>query len=271
MVGAHLFSETVELGVPDTIETAHPESSPLLGVRAMVRFRKDFGVEAELAVAPTRASVSQRDITVFGWRLHIVVPLGYRFWRFESQLVAGAGGLSTTGTGVHADPDEVASDTDLLFHWGVTGRIKLSPDLHIRGDARHLLPPSTDFSFPFTNNFEFAAGIAYRFGGGPAPVAPEPTGDRDRDSIADDADRCPDQAEDRDGFQDADGCADPDNDGDGIRDPDDWCPLEPETVNDHQDRDGCADEKPPEEVEEAPDDVAPGEPDDNEGSEGSGI
>ncbi|CAN5838874.1 hypothetical protein BH11MYX3_BH11MYX3_27820 [soil metagenome] len=48
--------------------------------------------------------------------------------------------------------------------------------------------------------------------------------DRDEDGIVDNLDKCPDDPEDRDGFQDADGCPDPDNDGDGILDRDDRCP-----------------------------------------------
>jgi outer membrane protein OmpA-like peptidoglycan-associated protein len=66
-------------------------------------------------------------------------------------------------------------------------------------------------------------------------------GDRDGDGIPDDVDRCPDDPEDRDGFQDEDGCPDPDNDGDGIIDLDDRCPNEPETKNGFQDEDGCPD------------------------------
>ncbi|XXF76448.1 Ig-like domain-containing protein [Myxococcaceae bacterium GXIMD 01537] len=51
--------------------------------------------------------------------------------------------------------------------------------------------------------------------------------------------------EDMDGFEDGDGCADPDNDGDGILDVKDACPNAPETVNGHEDTDGCPDEVPP--------------------------
>ena len=51
--------------------------------------------------------------------------------------------------------------------------------------------------------------------------------DRDGDGIPDDIDKCPDEPEDFDGFQDEDGCPDPDNDGDGILDVDDKCPNEP--------------------------------------------
>ncbi|MSP59579.1 MAG: OmpA family protein [Myxococcales bacterium] len=77
-------------------------------------------------------------------------------------------------------------------------------------------------------------GRAHRLGR-PAPV------DRDRDGIPDATDRCPDAPEDRDGFQDEDGCPDPDNDGDGVLDPDDFCPTVAEDRDGFQDRDGCPD------------------------------
>ena len=51
--------------------------------------------------------------------------------------------------------------------------------------------------------------------------------DRDGDGIEDHEDECPDVAEDRDGFEDGDGCPDPDNDRDGIPDVDDMCPDKP--------------------------------------------
>jgi outer membrane protein OmpA-like peptidoglycan-associated protein len=47
--------------------------------------------------------------------------------------------------------------------------------------------------------------------------------------------------EDADGFQDGDGCDDPDNDRDGIPDVIDQCALEPETINGNKDEDGCQD------------------------------
>ncbi len=51
--------------------------------------------------------------------------------------------------------------------------------------------------------------------------------DRDGDGILDKDDRCPDQPEDKDGFEDQDGCPDPDNDKDGVLDVNDKCPLIP--------------------------------------------
>ena len=86
----------------------------------------------------------------------------------------------------------------------------------------------------YTNGFEAAnlrAFIGFVF---------EPSiGDRDGDGLKDDVDKCPDEPEDFDGFQDEDGCPDPDNDNDGILDVDDRCPNEPEDRDGDQDWDGC--------------------------------
>ena len=57
-------------------------------------------------------------------------------------------------------------------------------------------------------------------------VSIDPVLDTDNDGVPDIFDRCPTQPEDRDGFEDADGCPDPDNDGDQIADEDDDCPNE---------------------------------------------
>jgi OOP family OmpA-OmpF porin len=65
--------------------------------------------------------------------------------------------------------------------------------------------------------------------------------DRDGDGIPDDIDQCPDVAEDKDGFEDEDGCPDYDNDKDGIYDAQDECPNDPEDRDGFQDADGCPD------------------------------
>ena len=66
--------------------------------------------------------------------------------------------------------------------------------------------------------------------------------DSDGDGIPDDIDRCPTEPEDKDGFQDEDGCPDPDNDNDGIVDAMDACPNNPGPLENHGcpvlDRDG---------------------------------
>ncbi|MFH1808361.1 MAG: OmpA family protein [Pseudomonadota bacterium] len=65
--------------------------------------------------------------------------------------------------------------------------------------------------------------------------------DRDGDGFKDREDGCPDEPEDRDGFEDSDGCPEPDNDRDGVLDGVDTCPLEPEDVDGFEDADGCPD------------------------------
>jgi len=71
----------------------------------------------------------------------------------------------------------------------------------------------------------------------PTPEPPPP--DSDGDGVLDDSDKCPEEAEDIDMFEDEDGCPDKDNDGDGIEDSADDCPFEAETVDGWTDEDGC--------------------------------
>lgn len=75
---------------------------------------------------------------------------------------------------------------------------------------------------------------------GVAIERPPAPGDRDGDGILDPDDRCPDDPEDFDAYEDEDGCPeDQDQDGDGRPDTVDACPVEPEDVDGYQDEDGC--------------------------------
>src|SRR5450432_2147600 len=89
--------------------------------------------------------------------------------------------------------------------------------------------------------------------------------DRDHDGVYDVDDKCPDQPEDRDGFQDQDGCPDPDNDNDGIPDAQDKCPNDPEDLDQFEDEDGCPD--PDNDKDGIPDlnDACPNAPEDGKG------
>jgi len=85
--------------------------------------------------------------------------------------------------------------------------------------------------------------------------------DSDGDGVTDAQDSCPREPEDKDGFQDADGCPDPDQDGDGIADGEDSCPSEPGP----KEYDGCPDrdlDEVPDNVDKCPDEAGPPE---NEG------
>jgi len=80
--------------------------------------------------------------------------------------------------------------------------------------------------------FETMVGLTYYFGGNK---------DKDGDGIENKFDRCPEEAEDMDGYMDEDGCPDPDNDGDGIADAQDACPDDAEDFDGYKDEDGCPD------------------------------
>jgi outer membrane protein OmpA-like peptidoglycan-associated protein len=95
---------------------------------------------------------------------------------------------------------------------------------------------------------------------------PDRSADADGDGIVDSADDCPNEPEDEDGFEDGDGCPEPDNDGDGIDDEDDECPEQPEDKDGFEDGDGCADtdndgDGVPDAEDECPDEAGPGEND----------
>jgi outer membrane protein OmpA-like peptidoglycan-associated protein len=87
--------------------------------------------------------------------------------------------------------------------------------------------------------------------------------DTDGDGIPDDLDRCPVDPEDKDGWQDEDGCPDTDNDQDGITDQMDGCPMEPGPMENKgcpvrdRDGDGILDHQ----------DKCPDEPEDKDGFE----
>ena len=87
--------------------------------------------------------------------------------------------------------------------------------------------------------------------------------DRDGDGVLDPNDKCIDQPEDKDNFQDDDGCPDPDNDNDGLMDSADKCPNEVGPIVNvgcpvtDKDGDGISDDV----------DKCPNEPEDKDGFE----
>ncbi len=92
-----------------------------------------------------------------------------------------------------------------------------------------------------------AAAIALRHDGLVARADPKPAPtdprDPDGDKVFASGDQCPSAAEDRDDFEDADGCPELDDDRDGIADAFDLCPRAPELVNGALDFDGCPDRR----------------------------
>jgi outer membrane protein OmpA-like peptidoglycan-associated protein len=110
------------------------------------------------------------------------------------------------------------------------------------------------------HHVEVGVGVFINFGGGIGP-------DRDRDGIRDRDDLCPDDPEDKDGFEDEDGCPDLDNDQDGIPDVDDDCPMVPEDLDGFEDLDGCPEPDNDQDGFLDDDDRCPNDPEDKDGFE----
>lgn len=111
--------------------------------------------------------------------------------------------------------------------------------------------------YPAYPDWSISVGLARQF--------PLGGSDRDGDGVPDRRDRCPESPEDLDGWQDADGCPDPDNDMDGIPDVSDGAPTQPEDHDGYRDHDGIPD--PDNDGDGIPDheDLCPDEPEDFDG------
>ena len=181
-----------------------------------------------------------------------------------SELVVGAGGVYEISprltTGLEGQlfvplPDGMAWGDCRLFNGArcdqLTAADRFGGSKHgdftslVTGGAQYRVSADVTASLMIGTSLFGARGDDFRVTTG-LVWAPQPSGgmapgrnDRDGDGIPDSVDACPDEAEDKDGFQDEDGCPDPDNDGDGIPDAADQCPDEPEDKDGFQDSDGC--------------------------------
>jgi OOP family OmpA-OmpF porin len=163
---------------------------------------------------PDGAPVTNQSITV-GSEIPFGVGLAYALSRQKFDLVGEVYGAIPLGSHENYQPLEALG--------GVKLYLARNSFLSL-GAGRGLLPDKGA-------NPDFRAMIGIVF---------EPNiGDRDGDGIKDDVDKCPDDPEDFDGFEDEDGCPDPDNDRDGIPDVDDKCPDIPEDKDGIEDEDGC--------------------------------
>jgi outer membrane protein OmpA-like peptidoglycan-associated protein len=125
------------------------------------------------------------------------------------------------------NPQVISKDTNIVPFAGIGLKYRAGNNMLVRLDFHVLLPPSSASS-SVTLDFEGLLSVSREFGRAPykpaAPPTPPKEDDPDKDGIVGAADKCPTEAEDKDGFQDEDGCPDPDNDGDGLLDGVDKCP-----------------------------------------------
>ena len=176
-------------------------------------------------------------------RLAFGVNVGYLFHTDDANR-EGPGGNELT-FGASARYRIPTAGEDIAIHLEAFGAWNPSDE----GDGFHELPIEVLLGaiFGLTRHWDLYAGISAGLSDGIG--APDVRGilglrytnvsfaDRDADGILDERDQCPDQAEDKDEFEDDDGFPDNDNDGDRISDDDDECPDAPEDP--HGDGDGC--------------------------------
>jgi outer membrane protein OmpA-like peptidoglycan-associated protein len=240
--GVHVFSETNELGVPDVKGAPSERNSALFGLRLGVMFSDMLGIEGEFGAIPSESRTLVFDIWNITYRAHVIAQ--FRAEKPENKLIpfllVGFGAMQVVDT---KNPDVIAKDTDAEAYFGIGAKYRVDNGWGLRVDLRLLLPPSSE-NTSVTHDEEALLSIYKEWGRKTVEkVAPPPPGpkDTDGDGINDDVDKCPTEAEDKDGFQDEDGCPDPDNDGDGIADKADKCPNEAEDKDGFQDDDGCPD------------------------------
>jgi OOP family OmpA-OmpF porin len=253
--GGHFFEKSHGLGRAEGDEPDKaPDNGGVFGLRLAFNVNRWLALEAEGQITPTRTRDDSGRLLVFGYRGHLLVhlmPPGV----FRPFVLAGYGALSSLSD----DEGNVPSDVDGLFHAGLGFKVAFTPILGLRVDGRVLVPASIAANVAEVGNevgyggpdFEVLGGLYINLGKPiqqvvvqkevvrlPAPPNPDPDGD----GVVGAADRCPEVAEDKDGFEDEDGCPENDNDKDGIPDAQDKCPLKPEVVNGIDDEDGCPEE-----------------------------
>jgi outer membrane protein OmpA-like peptidoglycan-associated protein len=199
---------------------------------AEARYLGDQGVGLGALVALAQ------EIGDFGWAANF----GGRFSpRVEvrnvtwgSGLVAGLGGSwrlherASAGVELHATPTLGFSGAQFPVEGLAHGRVRLPFGLWTVLGAGRGIGGGIGAS-----RFRVVLGLGWSEAGEPPPR------DLDFDGIDDRFDRCPGEPEDRDDFEDEDGCPDPDHDGDGVPDFRDGCVMNPEDLDGIADDDGC--------------------------------
>ncbi len=223
--GYHSINEDNELGNAESGKFA-PTSAFLGGLRFGSYLSEAIVVEAEVDFEGSSFADTADSVGIFGFRV------GARYTFMTDQALrpfvhVAAGSLSLLGE----EAGRTVSDTDAHYSFGVGALYDLHTQWAVRADLRYVAVPGN--ASKFTNDVMALIGVSW------TPGAKIP--DSDGDGIDDSKDRCPNEAEDKDGFSDVDGCPEPDNDNDGILDGADRCPNEAETRNGYRDDDGCPD------------------------------
>ena len=269
--GLFLPASDVELHFRNLPFKTYEPVSGELGLRVGFYPLRHFGLEADLAMMPTRTESEQRAF-IFSSRAMGVVQLG--LYRLVPFAVLGGGVIA-----VRSDDNAVGDDADQLLIVGGGLKYLINDHLQLRLDVRDLMSPKRGRTVNDpADSLEVLLGISVMLGPRKKPEPEYIPPDTDGDGILDDKDKCIDEIgiapdgcpirdTDSDGFADdvdecpedpgaePDGCPIPDTDGDGFLDPDDKCPevpgMEPDGCMHDVDGDGLLppEDKCPEEPE----------------------
>jgi len=257
--GVHFYNKDHGLSRAEGDSTGtSPDTGGIFGLRLGYNLNQWIGLEAEGAFSPTRTRNDTTRDNILAYRAHVIGTFIHSGYVRPFALI-GYGAMSAfPGTYNSEDGQWFPRyrDTDGFFHIGIGSKFPINDMFGLRLDGRVMAPAAiahkiakvgseTGYGGP---DWEILLAAYMGFGAEKAPPpapppAPAPVVDKDTDGdgIPDSIDKCPNEPEDKDGFQDEDGCPDPDNDGDGILDVNDKCPNEPEDKDGFQDEDGCPD------------------------------
>jgi outer membrane protein OmpA-like peptidoglycan-associated protein len=255
-IGFHLPAHLVYEG--SGLDTGTATASPSTGVgdlRVMPKVVLWRGGKLSLGAAlpvslPTGNALAMRGadgitveprllagVTGDRWQAH--VNLGFRWFSADAPTgLAGGDELTFGVSGTYAlARDRLDVHAEIIGGW----RVGEEGDVPLELLAGLIWKPTPALAFHAGGAIGVTDGLGtpdFRVIGG-VRLAVMYKKDRDKDGVPDGRDRCPDEPEDRDGFEDSDGCVELDNDGDRIPDELDECPDYPEEEGGNGD--GCPD------------------------------
>lgn len=245
--GPRFFSDDAEMGTTDEFRTTL-QTAFTFGPRLAKPLFPWFIPEIEIPMAV--ATTEDLDVSVF-WlepRAHarFIWPLS----KVRPFAVLGGGAPITLSSKRRL----YGTDISWEGYGGIGAQFSPGRGLSFRLDLRvgviDGFQGENGEGTPVAVEVEATAGLFFELEGRrpkirrPAEKVATGPDDADADHLAGDADRCPDRAEDEDGFEDKDGCPDIDNDLDRVLDIADACPSVPESFNGFEDDDGCQDSIP---------------------------
>jgi len=180
-------------------------------------------------------------LRVFGAEL--VVNLGYLVRPAHMSFDDGGRRFEQDDDIIWKAGIRIPREEDVVFSLESEGRLGVATRQRFRPGVESCpvwLGGSVDYPFRANGRMGFhlavlAGGTGPGILGGLRVTAVAVGDDDDGDGVPRRRDRCPVLREDRDGFEDGDGCPDPDNDRDGVPDEEDACPLHPSPLSDN----GC--------------------------------